>query len=256
MAIQIREPIKKEKNYIAKITNELNKQIRIKISDAVFMSLNSLEGGGRTMRIYINDNDTVNNVSSIDDQVRKITIEKNQDWFNNNLTNETIDQLFRNSMNKTNNTMLVLISDTNEPSVYVNGVTDEDFNINNIKSKTPVSLVIEAQGLLIYPKKFGIRWIVRSIYISNNSNDDTQEHIYIDKESIEESWKSDIVEMGFKIDADISILESRIKELNNLRSSITNYYETAIKEDSINSVWHESLNLITKKYTLYLNGSL
>ena len=256
MAIQIREPIKKEKNYIAKITNELNKQIRVKVSDAIFMALNPLEGGGRTMRIYINDNDTVNNVSSIDDQVRKITIEKNQDWFNNNLTNETIDQLFRNSMNKTNNTMLVLISDTNEPTVYVNGATEEDFNINNLKTKTPVSLVIEAQGLLIYPKKFGIRWIVRSIYITNNNNDDVQDNIYIDKESIEESWKSDIVEMGIKIDADISILESRIKELNNLRSCITKYYETAIKEDSINSVWHESLNLITKKYTLYLNGSL
>ena len=62
--------------------------------------------------------------------------------------------------------------------------------------------------------------------------------------------------MSFKIDEDISLLESRIKELNNLRKSINNHYETAIKENSLTQIWHDSLNLITKKYMLYLNGSV
>lgn len=256
MVINILDPIKKEKNCIAKITNEFNKQIRIKVSDATFMSLTPLAGGGRTMRIYINDNDIVNTISSIDDEARKITIEKNQDWFNNNLDEETIDKLFRNSMNKMNNTMLVLISDTNEPTVYINGSQDDEFNINNISAKMSITITIEAQGLLIYPKKFGIRWIVRSIYITNNNIDESQDTIYIDKESIEESWKSDIIDMESKIDDDISVLESRIKELNNMRTSINSYYEKAVNEKNISPLWHESLNLITKKYTLYLNGSV
>ena len=256
MVIHISEPIKKEKNFIAKITNESNKQIRIKVSDAVFMSLTSLTGGGRTMRIYVNDLDTINNVSSIDDQSRKITIEKNQEWFNNNLTCETIDKLFRNSMNRTNNTMLVLISDTNEPSIYINGVQDSEFDINTLTTNTSLTLSLEAQGLLIYPKKFGIRWIVRSIYITNNNIDELDENEYIDKESIEESWKYDISEIESNIAKDILVLESRITNLNNIKTYINNCYETAIKEKSINPIWTNSFNCITKKYMLYLNGSV
>jgi len=256
MVIYISEPIKKEKNFIAKITNESNKQIRIKVSDAIFMSLTSLNGGGRTLRIYVNDLDTINNVSSIDDQVRKITIQKNQEWFNNNLTSETIDQLFRNSMNKINNTMLVLISDTNEPTIYINGIQDSEFDINTLTSKTSLTLSLEAQGLLIYPKKFGIRWIVRSIYITNDNIDEQYENEFIDKESVEESWKNDISEIESKIAEDISVLESRIANLNNLKIYINDCYKTAIKEKSINSIWENSFNSITKKYMLYLNGSV
>jgi len=256
MVIHISEPIKKEKNFIAKITNESNKQIRIKVSDAVFMSLTALAGGGRTIRIYVNDLETINNVSNIDDQARKITIQKNQEWFNNNLTSETIDQLFRNSMNKTNNTMLVLISDTNEPTIYINGIQDNEFDINTLTSKTSFSLSLEAQGLLIYPKKFGIRWIVRSIYITNNNIDELNENEFVDKESIEESWKCDISEIESKIAEDISVLESRITNLNSLKTYINDCYDTAIKEKTINPIWTNSLNCITKKYMLYLNGSV
>lgn len=256
MVIHISEPIKKEKNFLAKITNENNKQIRIKVSDAVFMSLTSLNGGGRTMRIYVNDLDTINHVSSIDDQARKITIQKNQEWFNNNLTSEMIDQLFRNSMNKINNTMLVLISDTNEPTIFINGVQDSDFDISTITIKTSLTISLEAQGLLIYPKKFGIRWIVRSIYITNNNIDDPNENEFIDKESIEDSWKNDISEIETKIAEDILVLESRITNLNSVKTYINDCYETAIKEKTINPIWTNSFNCITKKYMLYLNGSV
>ena len=256
MVIYLSEPVKKEKNFISKITNESNKLIRMKVSEAYFMAMSSLNGGGRTMRIYVNDADIITQITHIDDEVRELTIAKNQDWFNNNLTHETINSLFRNSVNKVNNTMLVLISDTNEPTVYVNGIQDDEYDINSIHPKTSLTLVVEAQGLLIYPKKFGIRWIIRSIYITNNNIDDTQENINIDKESIEESWKSDIYEMESKIDADISLLESRIKSLHTLKTTINSDYESAIKEEGITHVWHESLNCITKRYMLYLNGSV
>lgn len=256
MVIYLSEPVKKEKNFISKITNESNKLIRMKVSEAYFMAISSLNGGGRTMRIYINDVDITTQITHIDNEVRELTIEKNQDWFNNNLTQETINSLFRNSINKVNNTMLVLISDTNEPTVYVNGIQDDMYDINSIHPKTSLTLVVEAQGLLIYPKKFGIRWIIRSIYISNNNIDETQENINIDKESIEESWKSDIYEMESKIDADISLLECRIKTLHTLKATINSDYESAIKEQTISPVWHDSLNCITKRYMLYLNGSV
>ena len=256
MVINISEPIKKEKNYIAKITNESNKQIRIKLPDAIFMSLAPLANGGSTIRLYINDNDIISTISEIDNEARKITIENNQDWFNNNLDEDTINALFRNSINKVNNTILVLISDTNDPTIYINGIRDDDFNIITLTSKTPLTLVIEAQGLMIYPKKFGIRWIVRSIYISNDNSDETQENIYIDKESIEESWKSDIIEMENKIANDILLLESRIKELDNTRLYINNCYEKAIEEKTITKTWDELLNSITKRYSTYLNGTV
>lgn len=255
MVIYISEPVKKEKNFISKITNETNKLVRIKVSDASFMSISPLTGGGKTMRIYINDDDIVTKITNIDDEVRKITIKKNQEWFNNNLTSETINSLFRNSVNKVNNTMLVLISDTNEPIIYLNGVQDEEFNINTLQPKTSFTLVMEAQGLLIYPKKFGIRWIIRSVYISNNT-DETHENIHVDKESIEESWKNDIYEMESKIETDISVLESRIQSLKILKNDINTYYENAIKESTITPLWHESFNCITRKYMLYSNGSV
>jgi hypothetical protein len=256
MVIYISEPVKKEKNYIGKITNENNKQLRIKVPDAIFMSLAPLTSGGNTIRVYINDNDTINTISSIDDEARKLTIENNQEWFKNNMDTETINALFRNSVNKTNNTMLVLISDTNDPSIYVNGVRDDEFNIHSLTAKTSLTLTLEAQGLMIYPKKFGIRWIVRSIYILNENADDTQENIYIDKETIEDSWKSDINEMDNKIESDINSLESRIKELQNLSLYINKCYEKAVEEKNITKEWHELLNSITKRYSAYLNGSV
>jgi hypothetical protein len=256
MVIYISEPIKKEKNYIAKIRNETNKQIRIKVPDTIFMSLAPLASGGRTMRIYLNDTDIVNNISAIDDEARQLTIENNQDWFNNNLDANTINALFRNSINKTNNTMLVLISDTNDPSIYINGTRDDEFNINTIVSKTPLTLILEAQGLMIYPKKFGIRWIIRSIYIMNENSEDLQDHELIDKEMIEESWKSDINEIENKLDNDINALESRIQELNNIKAYINTSYEKALAEKSITNEWHDLLNSITKRYSAYLNGTL
>jgi len=256
MVIYISEPIKKEKNYIAKITNENNKQIRIKVPDATFISLAPLANGGRTMRIYINDTDIINTISNIDNEARQLTIENNQEWFNNNLDESTINALFRNSVNKVNNTILVLISDTNDPNIYINGIREDDFNINTIVSKTSLTLIIEAQGLMIYPKKFGIRWIVRSIYISNENSDETQENIYIDKESIEESWKSDIIEMENRLDNDILELESRIKQLNKIRSDINICYEKAIQEKTITNTWHELFSSISKRYIAYLNGTV
>ena len=256
MAIYISEPVKKEKNFIAKVTNDANKTIRIKVPDAIFMSLSPLASGGRTMRIYMNDTEVIHKISDIDTQARDITIRKNQEWFNNNLDRETIDQLFRNSMNQINNTMVVLLSDTNEPIVYVNGIQEDDYNINNITPKTSLTLTIEAQGLLIYPKKFGIRWIVRSIYITNNNIDDSNEGITIDKEGIEEAWKNDLVEMDNKIEDDIKILESRINELRNIRTYMNDCYEKAVNEKGLTDSWHTYLNCITKKYTLYLNGSV
>jgi hypothetical protein len=256
MLINISEPIKKEKNFIGKITNEFNKKIRIKVPDVLFMSLAPLSSGGRTMRIYINDAEIAKTISDIDDNARELTIKNNQEWFNNNLDNETIDRLFRNSMNKLNNTMVVLISDTNEPTIYVNGIPDDEYNLNNIKAKTQITLSIEAQGLLIYPKKFGIRWLVRNIYISNDVTEDSMDTEYIDKETIEDSWKLDINEMEEKIDEDILVLESRINELKNLKIQINNYYNKAIKENTINKEWHETLKLITKKYSAYFSGSV
>jgi hypothetical protein len=208
------------------------------------------------MRLYINDQDIVNVIGNIDDQARQITIEKNQTWFNNGLESDTIDKLFRNSLNKTNNTMLVLISDTNEPTLYVNGIQDDDFNLNELTPHVSFTLTIEAQGLLIYPKKFGIRWVVKSIYITNDKSDDHIDNTYIDKESIEESWKNDISEIELRISEDIHVLESRIETLKTLKTSIDTYYNTAIQESEISYIWHESLNLMKKKYVAYLNGSV
>ena len=44
--------------------------------------------------------------------------------------------------------------------------------------------------------------------------------------------------------------------IKTIKTYINDCYETAIKEKTINPIWTNSLNCITKKYMLYLNGSV
>jgi hypothetical protein len=252
--IQVHNPVKKLKNYVAKVTTLTGKPLRLRV-DATYMSMATLEKGGQTMKVYIPDADVARHLSEVDDFVRAETIERNGDWFDNELDPEVINTLFRDSLNKVHNTMTVLLSDSKEPNWFVNEeCVDSEVPLH---SGANIGLDLEVQGVFFYSKKFGVRWIVRNVYIGDHhSENDTTSHLDldIDKNHIQECWRRDVDDLHVRIDEDIASLKSSIGRLESLKLSMESDLENARSQPDINGAWETALTSLAKNCKLYMRG--
>jgi hypothetical protein len=120
---------------------------------------------------------------------------------------------------------------------------------------------LEVQGLFFYPKKFGIRWIVRNVYLdegagaNTDASDDVNDHA-LERAHIEAAWCLDVAEFTDKLDRDIAVMHTNIAKLQNTKASISSMLAEACARTSMDAEWDKRFRTLAKKYAAYLAGEL
>lgn len=156
------------------------------------------------------------------DEVDNASIEqladKNRDWFDNDLTEEDIRQMFNPSYCLQNNVVSVFLpSHASHASNASHAPTGSDIKdqICNTAGKV-LNLKIQHIGMYIYPDQTVNRWAVKTINMHNI--DDV--HLTETKEDIEAYWQEQVNKCNKALDCKIIHIQETKEKLNHQFSSI------------------------------------
>jgi hypothetical protein len=247
----LHNPRKKATSYVAKITDDFGKTIRMKIPECKAIYLKEQPSNGHLLRIVLpKDTEAYNKIQEIDENICQNAVKNNQKWFNNNLESIEIKEFFRPSLNIVENTMTTMIIDIKDTLITLNDtVIDSVENIDFKNSNNRLSLEIEAQGLYFFPKKFGIRWIVNklSIYVDYPETTEDEE---IDRKTIEEDWEKELDVLNDHIEEDIDFLHKKIESLKASSQKLKSLLDMA-KSAQTSESWNDHLIDLSHRITKY-----
>lgn len=273
MDVTVHAPEKKKHAFLAKLStfhrpshNKPGKQAKVKLRmddvNIVHVApMNSSEARYILKVLLLENTPEIQRLFEIDERVKNETKVRNGNWFKNSLDENTIDTLFRQSIHPTNRNFTVLLSETNDPTIYIDGklVEGTDAVFVSLNDKTllrdrQVDIEIEAQGLCFYPQKFGVRWIISKLSITS-LNVDSNDSPDIDKHSIEQCWESDIRDLSDRIDQDIAVLNAHIHKLNEEKRAAIDNLNSARQVPCSDPIWNENLKALSMRCKSYYNGS-
>jgi hypothetical protein len=257
--IILHNPKKKATNYVAKITDDSGKSIRMKIVNCKPLYLREQPSGGHLLRIILpKDSEQYQEIQKVDESICKNAIVNNNKWFNNNLKEDEINEFFRPSLNTEQDTMTVMISDIHDIIITLNDTVID--TLDKIDLKNPhidISLEIEAQGLYFFPKKFGIRWIVHKLAIHNSdllaSENSADIETLIDKNEIENAWECEVQNIQEFIKQDISKYIDKIESIKKYSNEINEIFEKAKNANAMEE-WNSELIKLSHKIAKYSGG--
>jgi len=257
MDLRIENPKKKKGMYISKVVTNNNKEVRLKINLAKFISLQKIPESGDLLKIWLNpsvNENIINIFKKIDEEVLHAIIDNNEIWFENGLSLDKINDFFRPSLNVLNNTILLLNSNTEDSLItYDNNIVDSLNDITFID--THMNIEVELKGLYFFPKKCGIRWIIRKIIINKeNSNENTSD--WLDRKTIDEEWENDLHTINNNIDDHCDKLINKINNMRQFKKEINDRFEESKKIDLIDKEWNKILHNLSKKIIKYYDGIL
>ena len=243
--IYIKKPKKLKDYYISEINTDNKKTLRIKINNIKWVNINL-----PLCKIWIDPKNTIiEDLIKYDKEVYEQTLFNNSKWFPNALSEEKIKEFFRESINKSYSTITVLYSEWAPPIIYNEGEIIDKLEITNVA--TNIDIELEAEGVCFFKHRFGIRWILKKVWITNNKQveEDTQE--WIDREEIHNSWQEDIVRFKMDLIKQREELKKKEQDLEILEKEIDLIWEKTKKYNDNN--WNEELENISKiihKYSL------
>jgi len=258
--LKIEKPTKKNGLYIAKVFDiHTNKQFRIKINLAKYISLNKIPASGDVLKIWLNPKNeimktaVIDVIKQIDQEVLDVIKMQNNHWFRNELTEEKINSLYRPSFNVLNNTLSILNANTQQ-SILIsdNNIVDTIHDIDF--TETDLLLDIEIQGLYFFQKKCGIRWILRKLVVSKEASQESTED-WIDRRAIEDAWEDDLAVINKSIDENCNILATKINKLQDFKDEINGEFAES-KETTISADWNTKLRNLSLKIIKYHEGTI
>jgi hypothetical protein len=225
------KPVFKKNYYISKVIDPLF----IDCIDVKIKSISKLNNDkGYIVSLYI-DNTDVKKFQDIDNDTIYTLLSNNNIWFDNNLSEDDIINLFMKSVCEQNNTIDVVINDNSK--VFVNDKIDDIKNhINNINylRKCILNINIRHIGLYIYSKQTFNRWFANNI----NIYEDMDENYIESKEDIDNTWK-DLVEDSNKI------LNEKIQNIEDTKTKINMLYSDICKNNN-NREWASKIQELRK----------
>ena len=210
------KPEFKKQFYISRTENPIiSNLIDCKIKSIVKMKNDK----GYTMQVCIQCDDK-HMFQDIDASAMHNLIHNNNTWFNNNLTEDEIRQLFRAAICEQSNTITLLLND--KTKIYVNDKSSEltDFLSHDMSYFRHCMLNIKAQhlGLYIYSKQTLNRWYINSLYLYD------QEIDIENKEDIDDTWHNLVSEAIDNLNHQIQTLEDKKTRINMLYQDIHKNY--------------------------------
>jgi hypothetical protein len=253
--ITIHKPLKKI-NFYTSAVKENNKNIKLKINNVKFINIIKNNSDNEILRIYINNNETKDELNIIDREILESAIKNNNIWFNNNLTNEGISEYFRESYNNKNSVISLLVSEIKLPVIHYNDKTIEDLKEVKIDNTHIINIEIECEGIYFYKDKFGLRWIVRLINIYDSDKYINFDEIVATKEEIEEEWDNTIKEFEIYINQECDKLKNKLTILDEFKKEIIGTYKETKNITTADNFWNNSFIKISKQISKYYNGTL
>jgi hypothetical protein len=243
------KPVKKTNMYVAKVVKD-DKAVRLVIPYAKFVGK-----ANNILRVWIAEDSTVGeDLRAYDAMALNATMVNNEQWFNNALDPQQIDQFFRHSVN--NNVLSILISDVRTPVVYVGmnkspveSIDDVGIPLDNAK----LSIEIEIQGLYFFSQRFGLRYILRTICVEEDATDEDMRDDEF-REDVENEWSSELQGLHHSIAEDISEYEKRIEMLRHLKLDTDDIFESA--KTLSKHEWDANLTRLTRLVGKYYNGTI
>lgn len=245
----IKNPTRKKDTYVAKVACKEGRAVRVTFPYAKFVTRN-----GHILRIWVPDDSTIADVvSAYDEECLQAALTSNAEWFSNALDPEKIHGFFRKSINR--NTMAILISDVKPPCIYHNRSIVESFDGIGDPSKVRLSVELEIQGLYFFSQKFGLRWLLKTIKIEDEPDEELEEprdH----KSDVEDEWERDIKTLDEGIQRDIEEYREKIRILEGLTTSVHGLLSKAKKEENCSLEWNATLSQLTDRMAKYYNGTI
>jgi hypothetical protein len=180
------------------------------------------------------DESTKSFLDNIDDRVTEELLDKNSEWFENELDKDIIPSLFESSYCKQRNILLARITD--KTILKINNKECEINDIIHIISSKHFSkrfsndITISHDRLYIYHNKYNNRWNIKEISIMEypEINTDT-------KEDIEAFWENMVNECD-------NTLKSRIEKIEISRKKLKEQYLEIIETNKMNNEWEDKIS--------------
>lgn len=170
--VLLHSPQRKSKYYFCRISDSNKKNIKLKIPYGTLLQYLLLSGQqGYSLHIKLPKNDyALENILEIEETCITEITNKNKEWFKNEMSEETIRELFQSSFDEDNILrcyISLLRAPTTKPGILVSEL------LQTYKHSLPknIQVTILCDGLYIYPNSFGLRWIVSEIGDSEEPGD-------------------------------------------------------------------------------------
>lgn len=221
--MMLKPPIKKSNYYFCKLLTNDSKQFKLNIPYASIMGISILskQQGYHTIINVPQDDYAKETIISLEKYCLQEMVRNNNKWFNNNLTEDKINDLFESS-----------VIEENAISLYVSLVrtyfSGENVSIGEWlereKNNTPknISLSIICDGLFIYKHKFGLRWVIKEI---NKNNEDYTDEIIPDKNDIVDFWQDNVNEYINNLDELSKEYETKISDIKKNKQFVISQME-------------------------------
>jgi len=253
----IHPPEKKKDLFVAQITNKKGRVVRVSLRDTKIFHVQPLNSdGGYLLKIFVpHDSAAHETVTDLDERAVKDVITNNEAWFENRLSQQHIQEFFRPCIDR--ECMSVIVSASKIPrTITYNSVSLDSFDtlLQRNVTKANVECTLEATGLYFYPKKFGIKWILRDIEVYSGVVCDEPE--CNEKRDVEDFWAQELQELSSSIDADISTLSDKIDKLREFQKNLQDLLSSAKSERECTSTWNETLDMLKSGIVKYHVGRL
>ena len=231
MTIIFNEPKIKRNYYLATTQQPINHDI----IDAIVKKVTKLEcNKGYLLSIYIGkqDQDVFND---IDDKSLESLVDKNDDWFDNDLNTDDINNLFKRSVCEQNNIINIYLTDNTQ--IIKDGIardTMEEMVVISDSTKMKqytINLKLRHSGMYIYSSHTVNKWYVKSIQMYSLEDEE------VDRDEINNFWLEQIKECQ-------ETLENRKKMIDNTQNKLKNMYLNTLDTNIPNKEWEMKLSEI------------
>lgn len=264
----IHAPEKYKDYYMSRVTRKNNKNFIVKVPDCKVAGIHALANdNGYVIKMYIpTDSIAAETMADIDAMAIKAASDNNREWFANGLSNDKINEYFRTC--SVDGFADVLVSAIKVPrNIEWRGDLVEDFSqvaltLGRELKAMDCSCTLEAQGLYFYPKKFGIRWIVRDIAFRDRALQTTDDDVEAigpettEAREIEAFWEKELQDVRDMIKKDMEALYARIDKLATFKRELMDMLETAKTEKTCSSSWDSQLDNLRCHIFRYKTGRL
>jgi hypothetical protein len=228
-SIILKKPEKKDDKFIAKAIEP----IKIILTDVKLKSIRRLiDNKGFNIAIYIPDtinNEGVSNIETLDDNIMKEIVNSSLKWFNKDLTQNELSEMYTKSYCSQTKTISVIFTNTKNPKlIYNNKNIETVYNIisilreNNHYKKCMINIEIEYHGIYFYADNTKNKWIISSIDITDISNDNNNE--WINRDDIVDKLSDNIGLINNKMNKRIIELQQYINELEENKLNINKLF--------------------------------
>lgn len=256
--VLMQPPQKRKHHYLSQMSDAKGRKIRIKINGASWIHLHPVEGDGHVLRLYLpEDSKDINQLNEIDDIVLNSTLEHNHEWFPNAMNEDTVRSLFRPSLQKKPlPTLGLYVSVWKDPMVIYDGKQmDSIHQLPNIPKHAKITVDIEAIGVCFFRQKFGMRWLVRKLWISSHQQEDDMQDDIIDRDIVESSWEQELEDIKQVVEKEKMAFQSKINHLDTFYQSMYRTFQEAKSEVNTN-IWNDKLENLSKCLAKYRSGAL